>query len=133
MLGLGAGAVTAILSIVDTGLFRPRCGSVSRSSSFRCGRTGKALPKEKLSPVKFNDYRGVPDGPARWSCPCADRREHTGGEALKGGTRTSACIGRAHEPVVYHAQPQFPFRAVTIVAHGPDKAVVVGGLRQARL
>ena len=42
-----------------------------------------------------------------------------------------APIGQAPEPVMYHAQQQFPFRAMTIVARGPDTATVVTGIRQA--
>jgi putative ABC transport system permease protein len=42
-----------------------------------------------------------------------------------------APIGRAAEPVVYHTQRQFPFRAMTIVARGADTATVVTGIRQA--
>ena len=42
-----------------------------------------------------------------------------------------APIGQEAEPVVYYAQPQFPFRAVTIVARGADTAAVISGMRQA--
>lgn len=42
-----------------------------------------------------------------------------------------APIGQAAEPVIYHAARQFPFRAMTIVARGPDTATVVSGMRQA--
>ena len=42
-----------------------------------------------------------------------------------------APIGQASEPVVYHTQRQFPFRAMTVVARGPDTATVVAGIRQA--
>jgi putative ABC transport system permease protein len=42
-----------------------------------------------------------------------------------------APIGQAAEPVVYHTQRQFPFRALTIVARGADTATVVAGIRQA--
>lgn len=42
-----------------------------------------------------------------------------------------APIGQAAEPVIYHAARQFPFRAMTIVARGPDTATVVSALRQA--
>lgn len=42
-----------------------------------------------------------------------------------------APIGQASEPVVYHSARQFPFRASTLVARGPDTATVVSGMRQA--
>jgi putative ABC transport system permease protein len=42
-----------------------------------------------------------------------------------------APIGQAAEPVIYHSIPQFPFRAMTIVARGTDTATVVSGMRQA--
>ena len=42
-----------------------------------------------------------------------------------------APIGRPGEPVIYHTQRQFPFRAMTIVGRGPDTAAVVTGLRAA--
>lgn len=40
-------------------------------------------------------------------------------------------IGQAAEPVIYHSQRQFPFRAMTVVARGRDTATVVNGIRQA--
>ena len=42
-----------------------------------------------------------------------------------------APIGQAAEPVIYHSQRQFPFRAMTVVARGRDTATVVTGIRQA--
>ena len=42
-----------------------------------------------------------------------------------------APIGQAAEPVIYHTHRQFPFRAMTLVARGADKAAVVSGLRSA--
>ena len=42
-----------------------------------------------------------------------------------------APIGRGSEPVIYHTQRQFPFRAMTIVARGADSAAVVAGVRAA--
>jgi ABC-type antimicrobial peptide transport system permease subunit len=42
-----------------------------------------------------------------------------------------APIGQAAEPVIYHSQRQFPFRAMTVVARGQDTATVVSGIRQA--
>jgi putative ABC transport system permease protein len=42
-----------------------------------------------------------------------------------------APIGQAAEPVVYHAQRQFPFRAMTMVARGADTGTVVSGIREA--
>ena len=40
-------------------------------------------------------------------------------------------IGQPDEPAIYHAQRQFPFRALTIVARGADKAAVVSAMRSA--
>ena len=42
-----------------------------------------------------------------------------------------APIGRRGEPVIYHTQRQFPFRAMTIAGRGPDRAAVITGLRAA--
>ena len=42
-----------------------------------------------------------------------------------------APIGQAAEPVLYHTQRQFPFRAMTIVARGGDTAAVVSAMRSA--
>ena len=42
-----------------------------------------------------------------------------------------APIGRRIEPVIYHTQRQFPFRAMTLIGRGPDTATVVAGLRTA--
>ena len=42
-----------------------------------------------------------------------------------------APIGQRAEPVIYHSHRQFPFRAMTVVARGPDAATVVSGLRTA--
>jgi putative ABC transport system permease protein len=42
-----------------------------------------------------------------------------------------APIGRRGEPVIYHTQRQFPFKAMTLVGRGPDMATVVAGLRTA--
>jgi putative ABC transport system permease protein len=47
------------------------------------------------------------------------------------GDIQQAPIGRRGEPVIYHTQRQFPFRAMTIVARGPDTAAVAAGLRAA--
>ena len=40
-------------------------------------------------------------------------------------------IGQADEPVIYHAQRQFPFRALTVAARGADQAAVVSAMRTA--
>ena len=42
-----------------------------------------------------------------------------------------APLGQAAEPVIYHVQRQFPFRAVTIAARGASTATVTAGLREA--
>ena len=42
-----------------------------------------------------------------------------------------APIGQAAEPVIYHTHRQFPFRAMGLVARGPDKATVVNAMRTA--
>jgi predicted permease len=42
-----------------------------------------------------------------------------------------APLGQASEPVIYSTLRQFPFRAMTIAARGPDAAAIVTGLRAA--
>jgi putative ABC transport system permease protein len=70
-LGIGAGAATAIFSVVDAVILRPLPYREPRALVMLWEQNlEKGLPKEHVSPVNFMDYRGVPaafeDAAAWW-------------------------------------------------------------------
>ncbi len=69
-LGLGAGAATAIFSIVDTVLLRPLpYRQPEQLVTIWDSNAEKALPREPISPVTFMDERGLAGGVHRTRRP----------------------------------------------------------------
>ena len=86
-LGLGAGAATAIFSIVDTVLLRPLpFREPEQLVAIWESNAEKGLPKEKLSPVNFMDYRDTQRGVLR-------RRRLVAAGGEPGGARHSSRCG----------------------------------------